>query len=63
MNIYSYLYLGKVKFRKFKAKMIYIIIKILLLFIKILILHLIKIQEKILIINIKMGKYVLSCLS
>lgn len=28
MNIYSYLYLGKVKFRKFKAKMIYIIIKI-----------------------------------
>ena len=54
----------KVKFNKFKAKMIYIIIiKILLLFIKILILHLIKIQEKILIINIKMGKYVLSCLS
>ena len=44
--------------------MIYIIIiKILLLFIKILILHLIKIQEKILIINIKMGKYVLMYLS
>ena len=44
--------------------MIYIIIiKILLLFIKILILHLIKIQEKILIINIKMRKYVLMYLS